>query len=139
LTISAHLTNIMRLLFCLFIIIIHIEIYHGRTLKNCRFVKTFYETHSDIFELNKDQTSLIIRPLYALFNETFSSINQSLSIGIIYPFADTYLVPVPLVFQCSESEQIYAPNDCEFTIIDTRVREKKSIENFPGRERYTRD
>jgi hypothetical protein len=30
-------------------------------------------------------------------------------------------VPVPLLFQCSQSERIYAPIDCEFTIIDTRV------------------
>jgi len=110
-------------------ILSQLQIHHARILNNCRFVKTFYETHSNIFELTKDQTSLTIRPLYALINQTFSTINQSLSIGIIYPFADTYLVPIPLLFQCSQSEQIYAPTDCEFTIIDTRVSKQK---NSPG-------
>ncbi|CAF5091881.1 unnamed protein product, partial [Rotaria socialis] len=34
---------------------------------------------------------------------------------------NTYLVPVPFVFQCpEESEQVYVPNDCEFTMIDIR-------------------
>ncbi|CAF0899752.1 unnamed protein product [Rotaria sordida] len=109
-----------HLLYYLFIIIFGLQIYHAKILNGCRFVKKFYNTHPNIFELNKNQTLLTVRPLYALSNQSFSSINQSLSIGIIYRFANTYLVPVPLLFECSENEQIYTANDCEFTIIDIR-------------------
>ncbi|CAF0734216.1 unnamed protein product [Adineta steineri] len=105
----------------LLIIIFHLQIYHTKILENCQFVKSFYDIHSNIFELNNNQTSLTVRPLYSLLNQSYSFMNQSLSIGIIYPFADTYLVPVPLVFQCSKNKEIYAPNDCEFTMIDTRT------------------
>jgi hypothetical protein len=111
----------MRVFYCLIIILFGLQIYHAKILNGCRFVQTFYKTHPNVFELNQDQTSLTIRPLYALSNQSFSSINQSFSIGIIYRFADTYLVPVPLLFQCPDNEQIYTPNDCELTIIDTRV------------------
>ncbi|CAF1594031.1 unnamed protein product [Rotaria sp. Silwood1] len=112
----------MHLFYYIFIIIFGLQIYQAKKiLNNCRFVKKFYNTHPNIFELNQNQTSLTIRPLYALSNQSFSSINQSFSIGIIYRFAETYLVPVPLLFQCEEeNEQIYTPNDCEFTIIDIR-------------------
>ncbi len=81
---------------------------------NCRFAQTFYQKHSNIFQLNENQTSLTIQPLYALSNQSFS-------IGIIYRLADTYLVPVPLVFQCPQNQRISSPIDCEFTIVDTRV------------------
>ena len=122
----------MRLLhtILLLLLIFGLQSFDGKILNNCRFVQTFYQTYPNIFALNQDQTSLTIRPLYALTNQSFSSINQSLSIGIIYRFADTYLVPVPLLFQCNE--QIYAPKDCEFTIIDSRVSRKRKTkgENF---------
>jgi hypothetical protein len=112
----------MRLFNRILIILFGLPIFHTKILDHCRFVRTFYQTYPNIFELNQDQTSLNVRPLYAPSNQSFFSMNQSLSIGIIYRFADTYLVPVPLLFQCSESEEIYAPKDCEFTMIDTRVR-----------------
>ncbi|CAF4239428.1 unnamed protein product, partial [Rotaria sp. Silwood2] len=105
------------LLVCLFISLYSIQFNHAKIFYNCRFVRTFYHTHSNIFKLDKNQTSLIVQPLYALSNQSFSS----RSIGIIYRLADTYLVPVPLLFQCSQSERIYTPVDCEFTIIDIRV------------------
>jgi hypothetical protein len=123
LTISDQKIMRRRLISRLFIIILALQIYHAKIFNGCRFFETFYKTHSNIFQLNHDQTSLTMRPLYALSNQSFSSVNQSLSIGIIYRLADTYLVPVPLLFQCPGSEQIYAPNECEFTIIDNRVRE----------------
>lgn len=107
----------MRLLYCLLIGIFFIKYSHTKIFSDCRFVRRFYEKHSNIFELDDNQTSLTIRPLYALSNQSFSL----LSIGIIYRLADTYLVPVPLLFQCRENEQIFAPIDCEFTIIDTHV------------------
>ncbi|UJR31632.1 hypothetical protein I4U23_019114 [Adineta vaga] len=112
----------MRLLlytFCL--LIFHLQRTNGKIWNNCRFVQRFYQTHSNVFQLNDDQTLLTVRPLYSLSNQSFTTLNQSLSIGIIYPFADTYLVPVPLLFECPGNEQIYTPNDCEFTILDTRV------------------
>lgn len=112
----------MILPYYLFIILFIIQICYGKTLNRCQFSKKFYELHPTVFQLNPDQTSLTVRPLYSLLNQSFSTVNQSLSIGIIYRFADTYLVPVPLVFECPKTEQIYAPNDCEFTIIDIRVR-----------------
>jgi hypothetical protein len=112
----------MRLFDRILILLFGLPIFHAKIFNHCRFVRTFYQTHPNIFELNQDQTSLTVRPFYALSNQSFSSMNQTLSIGIIYRFADTYLVPVPLLFQCSESEEIYAPKDCEFTMIDTRVR-----------------
>ena len=118
----------MRSIYCLFIILFGLRIYYAKTLNGCRFVETFYKTHPNVFALDKDQTSLTIRALYALSNQSFSSNNQSFSIGIIYRFADTFLLPVPLLFQCSESEQIYVPKDCEFTIIDTRVRKNCEFE-----------
>lgn len=93
----------------------------GKIFDQCRFASQFYRTHPNIFELNSNETFLTIRPLYALSNQSFSSMNQSLDIGIIYRFAETYLVPIPLVFQCAQSEEIFAPKDCEFTLIDTRV------------------
>ncbi|CAF2189048.1 unnamed protein product [Rotaria magnacalcarata] len=102
------------------ILIFGVESSNGKILNGCRFVQNFYKNHPNIFELNKNQTSLTVRPLYALLNQSFSPSNQSLSIGIIYRFANTYLVPVPFVFQCPESEQVYVPNDCEFTMIDIR-------------------
>jgi hypothetical protein len=111
----------MNLLYYLIIISFGLQFYQAKILNGCRFVGNFYKTYPNVFELNKNQTSLTIRPLYALSNQSFSAINQSFSIGIIYRFAETYLVPLPLLFQCPESQQIYVPNDCEFTIIDTRV------------------
>jgi hypothetical protein len=111
----------MRLFYQFLLILLGLQNFHAKIVDNCRFVERFYNTYSNIFELNQDQTSLTIRPLYALSNQSFSSMNQSLSIGIIYRFADIYLVPVPLLFQCAEDEEIYAPKDCEFTMIDTRV------------------
>lgn len=120
----------MRYFYKFLLILFGLQICYTKILHDCRFVSTFYQTYSNIFELNKNQTLLTIRPLYSLSNQTFfSSINQTFSMGIIYRFAETYLVPVPLLFQCSESKQIYAPNDCEFTMIDTRVR-KKFSKNF---------
>ncbi|CAF1337111.1 unnamed protein product [Adineta ricciae] len=111
----------MRRLLCAFaLLIFYLPISHGKIGKNCRFAESFYENYPNIFELNQDQTLLTVRPLYSLSNQSFTTLNQSLSIGIIYSFADTYLVPVPLLFQCSESEQIYTPDNCEFTIVDTR-------------------
>ncbi|CAF4040259.1 unnamed protein product, partial [Rotaria magnacalcarata] len=92
------------------------QTYHGKIFDGCRFVQTFYRRHSNIFILDRNQTSLIVRPLYALSNQSFSS----LSIGIIYRLADTYLVPVPLLFECPQSQRIYAPIDCQFTINDVR-------------------
>jgi hypothetical protein len=117
----------MRLFYKFCIILFGLQISYTKILNNCRFAKTFYQNYPNIFELNKNETLLNVRPLYALSNQSFSSINQSLSIGIIYRFAETYLVPVPLLFQCSDNEQIYEPNDCEFTIIDTRVRLKENL------------
>ena len=108
----------MRFLYLLCILSTSID---GKIFDHCRFAPRFYQTHPNIFELNSNQTFLTIRPLYALSNQSFSSINQSLDIGIIYRFAETYLVPIPLVFQCAQSEEIFAPRDCEFTLIDTRV------------------
>ena len=98
-----------------------LPILHAKIFNQCRFARTFYRTHPNIFEFNDDQTSLTVRPFYALSNQSFSEMNQSLSLGMIYRFAETYLVPVPLLFQCEDNETIYAPNDCEFTMIDTRV------------------
>ncbi len=118
----------MKLFYKILIILFGLHISHTKIFNNCRFVEKFYQIYPNIFELNQNQTTLTVRPLYALSNQSFSSINQSLSIGIIYRFADTYLVPVPLLFQCSDSEEIYAPNDCEFTIIDTRVRKKNRFD-----------
>ena len=124
----------MQLFTHVFIIIFicNLPILHAKVLTDCRFVKTFYEIYPNIFQLNQDQTSLIVRPLYALSNQSFFAINQSLSIGIIYRLANTYLVPVPLLFECSQNERLYEPNDCEFTIIDIRVRKifLKKNKNF---------
>ncbi|CAF1195013.1 unnamed protein product [Rotaria sordida] len=106
----------MKLLVYLFISLYFIQFNHGKLFYNCRFLQTFYQRHSNIFQLDNTQTSLIVQPLYGLSNQSFSS----LSIGIIYRLADTYLVPVPLLFQCSQSKRIYAPIDCEFTIVDIR-------------------
>jgi hypothetical protein len=103
---------VMRLFDCMFIGIVLIKLSHS-----CRFIRTFYQRHSNIFQLDDNQTSLTIRPLYALSNQSFSAH----SIGIIYRLADTYLVPVPLLFQCSQSKRISSPIDCEFSLIDTRV------------------
>jgi len=108
----------MRIFSYLLIGIFFIEFYHAKIFYGCRFVRTFYQTYSNIFKFDENQTSLTIHPLYALSNQSFSS----LSIGIIYRLADTYLVPVPLLFQCPQTEQIFTPIDCEFTIVDTRVR-----------------
>ncbi len=83
----------------------------------CRFIRAFYEKHPNIFQLNENQTSLTIRPLYELSNQSFTTH----SIGIIYRLADTHLVPVPLLFQCLPSKRVSSPIDCEFTLIDTRV------------------
>jgi len=104
----------MRFLYCLLIGIFFIKFSHEKIFNGCQFIRTFYQTHSNIFELDRNQTLLTIRPLYAL-------LNQSFSIGIIYHLANTYLVPVPLLLQCPQSERIFSPFDCEFTIIDTRV------------------
>ena len=82
----------------------------------------FYQNYSNVFQLDQEQRILTVKALYTLSNQSFSSINQSISMGIIYRFANTYLVPVPLLFQCAENEQIFAPNDCQMTIRDTRVR-----------------
>ncbi|CAF2253996.1 unnamed protein product [Rotaria magnacalcarata] len=106
----------MGLFYCLFICLLFMQTYHGKIFDGCRFVQTFYRRHSNIFILDRNQTSLIVRPLYALSNQSFSS----LSIGIIYRLADTYLVPVPLLFECPQSQRIYAPIDCQFTINDVR-------------------
>jgi hypothetical protein len=111
----------MRLLYSLLILGFHIQVYHTITFDDCRFVGIFYRNYSNIFELDDDQRTLYIRPLYALSNQSFSSVNQPLSMGIIYRSADTYIVPVPLLFECSQSKRVYAPIDCEFTITDTRV------------------
>ena len=114
----------MMILFYNIIIILSIvQISHTKILNGCRFVENFYQIYPNVFQLNQNQTLLTIRPLYALSNQTYASMNQSFSMGIIYRFAGTYLVPVPLLFQCPESKQIYAANDCELTIIDTRVKE----------------
>jgi hypothetical protein len=115
----------MQVFYGLFIILFGLQISQTKIFHHCQFVKKFYKTYPNIFELNQNQTSLTVRPLYALSNQSFSSMNQSFSIGIIYRFAETYLVPIPLLFQCSESEQIFSPKDCEFTFIDSRVRKRK--------------
>lgn len=108
----------VRVLYSIFFILTSC---HGKLFEQCRFVQRFYGSHPTIFQLNEDQTSLTVRPLYALSNQSFSSVNQSLDLGIIYRFAETYLVPIPLVFQCAQSEQIFVPKDCEFTLTDRRV------------------
>jgi hypothetical protein len=97
--------------------IFFLKFYQMKIFNDCRFAGKFYQKHSNIFKLDKNQTSLTIQPLYALSNQSFST----LSIGIIYRLADTYLVPVPILFQCQQIERIFAPIDCEFTIIDARV------------------
>jgi hypothetical protein len=102
----------MRLFDCIFIGLVLIKF-----SSTCRFVRTFYQQHSNIFQLDENQTSLTIRPFYALSNQSF----PRHSIGIIYRLADTYLVPVPLLFHCPPSKRISSPIDCEFTLIDTRV------------------
>lgn len=113
----------MRLVYYILILIFGLQIYHAQILNGCHFAKTFYKNHPNIFQLNTNQTSLTVRPLYSLSNHSFTHINQSLSIGIIYRFANIHLVPVPLVFECPDNEQIHAPSDCEFTITDIRVRQ----------------
>jgi hypothetical protein len=107
----------MRGLCGLLIGILSIQVYHAKIFHGCRFVQTFYQQHSNIFELDRDQTLLTVRPLYSLTNQSFST----LSIGIIYRLADIYLVPVPLLFQCPQSKTIVTPIDCEFTIVDSHV------------------
>jgi hypothetical protein len=106
----------------LWIILINLAHYHGIVIDNCRFMSTFYQTYPNIFEVNHNEKSLTVRALYALANQSFTSINQPLSMGIIYRFADTYLVPVPLLFECTQQRQILAPHDCQLTMIDKRVR-----------------
>jgi hypothetical protein len=107
----------MRLVYCLLISIFFIKFHQAKVFDGCRFAQKFYQIHSNIFELDRNQTLLTVRPLYALSNQSVAS----LSIGIIYRLANTDLVPVPLLFKCPQGERIYAPIDCEFTIIDTRV------------------
>jgi hypothetical protein len=107
----------MQLWYWVLIGILLVEFYQAKMFHGCRFVRTFYQRHSNIFELDENQTILTIRPLYSLSNQSVSS----LSIGIIYRLAETYLVPVPLLFECPQNERIFAPIDCEFTMTDTRV------------------
>ena len=104
------------------IFFLHLLIYtNGKHIETCRFFSQFYRLYPNIFRLDPEENLLTIRALYSLANQSFSSINQSLSMGIISRFADTYLVPVPLLFSCTKNEEIYAPNDCQMTIRDTRV------------------
>ena len=106
--------------YCLLIILFdlnHALIFHG-----CRFFEKFYRSHSAIFQLDRNQTSLTVRPLYALENQSLPPANETLAMGIIYRQGGTYLVPVPLLLQCPHSERLYAPTECEFTIADARVR-----------------
>lgn len=111
----------IKLLYQVVFVIFSSPYIYGKILNNCRFVANFYETYPNIFQLDSNQTILTIRPFYSLTNQSFSSVNQTFPIGIIHRFADTYLVPVPFLFQCENYEQIYAPKDCEFSITDTRV------------------
>lgn len=87
----------------------------------CQFAESFYEQHPDIFQMNSQRNSLRVQALYDMSNESALSINQSLSIGIIYRFAKSFLVPVPLLFQCSSSDEIYSVSECQMTIVDRRV------------------
>lgn len=107
----------MRFFYGLFILLFSTQSYCERLLHSCQFFHTFYQTHPNIFKLDRNRTSLFVRSLYSLTNESFST----LSIGIIYQLANTELVPVPLLFQCSQSERIYTPIDCQFKLIDIRV------------------
>ena len=105
--------------YCLLIILLdlnHALIFHG-----CRFFEAFYRSHSAIFQLDRNQTLLTVRPLYALVNQSFSPVNETLAMGIIYRQGGTHLVPVPLLLQCPHSERLYAPTECEFSIVDARV------------------
>ena len=111
----------IRYVYCLVIMLVDLRLAQGRILSGCRFASTFYRAHASVFELDPNHRSLTVRPLYAFSNQSFSSVNQSFSMGIIYRFADTYLVPVPLLFECPTSERMHAAQDCEFTIMDTRV------------------
>ena len=113
----------MKIFYYLLIIeIFSIKYSHTKIYSNCRFSRKFYQKYSNIFELNQNQTYLTIHPLYSLTNQS----RLSLSIGIIYYLSDTYLVPVPLVFQCLETKQIYSPIDCEFIILDNYINIQKS-------------
>ena len=111
----------IRHVYWLVIMLVDLQLSQGRILSGCRFANTFYRAHSSVFELDSNHRSLTVRPLYAFSNQSFFSMNQSFSVGIIYRFADTYLVPVPLLFECPTSERMYVAQDCEFTIMDTRV------------------
>lgn len=110
----------MRLLYWLLIDLFLIQFCNGKTLTDCRYANIFYQTHSNVFGLDTNQTLLTVRPFYSLSNQSSST----LSIGIIYRLANTFLVPVPLLFKCQQSERIYAPIDCEFTIADIRVSDR---------------
>ena len=84
---------------------------------DCRFARRFYQTYSNTIKLSSDQTSLTIQPFYALSNQSLAS----LSISIIYRLAHTYLVSVPLLFECQRSRRIHISMDCDDSITDTRV------------------
>ena len=108
--------------YCLWLLVMTLPAYQGRVFDDCRFLGRFYQRHPNIFALNSNQRSLTVRALYPMANQSSSSANQSLSMGIMYRFANTFLVPVPLLFECTQANEIYALNDCQLSVVDTRVR-----------------